>query len=41
MVTNVNESFLKPKMTSSDVLFCPKVKAIQFTVTVAEKKNSI
>ena len=32
MVKNVHQCFPKPKMTSSNVLFCPQLKDIQFTV---------
>ena len=32
MVKNVDQCLPKPKMTSSNVLFCPQLKDIQFTV---------
>lgn len=38
MVENVDWSFPKSKMTSTNVLFCPQPQDIQFTI-VEEKRN--
>lgn len=41
IVTNVYQCFSKPKKTSSNVLFCPKPKYIQFTVIDECRKRNI
>ncbi len=35
---NVDHCFAKPKVTSSNILFCPQPKYIQFTV-MEDKRN--
>ncbi len=41
MVKNVDQCFPNPKVTSSNVLFCPQTKDIQFTVTEDERNQKI
>ena len=39
MVKSVDQCFPKPKMTSSNVLFCTQSKDIQFTVIEDEERQ--
>ena len=41
MLKNDDQCFPKPKMTSSNVLFCPQLKDIQFTVTEESRNQKI
>ena len=41
MVKNVDQCFPKSKMTFSNVLFCPQLKDIQFTVIEDQRNQKI
>ena len=41
MVKNVDQCFLQPKTTSSNDLFCPQPKDIQFTVREEGRNQKI
>ena len=41
MIRNFNQCFPKPETTSSNVLFCPQPKDIQFTVIEEERNQKI
>ena len=41
MVKNVDQCFPNPKMMSSNLLFCPQPKDVQFTVTEEERNQKI
>ena len=41
MVKNVDQCFLKPKTTSSNVVFCPQPKENQFTVIEEERNQKL
>ena len=40
IVTNVDRSFPKPKVTSLNILFCPQPRDIQFIVTENQKTEN-